>query len=79
MHNEQSLGLLIRLLLACAYLLKVGMCVNEILEFCKEKNHIYENMGFCVEVLLFCLWKGGSFFQTSMFVILFSSIHRFLI
>lgn len=72
MHNEQSLGLLIRLLLACAYLLKVGMCVNEILGFCKEKNHtwkpkIYEIMGFCVGVLLFCLWKGGAFFQTFPF------------
>jgi hypothetical protein len=33
------MGLLIRLLLACAYLLKVGMCRNENLGFCKEKNH----------------------------------------
>lgn len=72
MHNEQSMGLLIRLLLACAYLLKVGMCRNENLGFCKEKNHtwnarIYEIMRFCIEVLLFCLWKGGSFFQTFHF------------
>jgi DNA primase large subunit len=37
--NNQSLGLLIRLLIACAYLLKVGMYVNEIFGFWKEKNH----------------------------------------